>query len=83
MAISDKNRARFEEIGRDLIQQDLAAKRFTHIGRREQDRIEAQEWVELQDIARRRQVVAIRSLRFVGLIVGAIAIMASIFSFFQ
>jgi len=83
MPISDLNRARFEGIGIDLIRRDLAAGGTAYIGRRQNDRLEAEKWVKLFDAENRKQTNIVGRLTAVGLMVGFIAILASVVAFLR
>jgi len=83
MTISDKNRARFEGIGVDLIQRDLASGGKAYIGRRRTDRCEAEEWANQLDTVNREQATIVGSIKAVGIMIGLIATLASVVAFLR
>jgi hypothetical protein len=62
VTISDKNRARFEEIGFELIHRELALGDFTFLGIGAEVRSQAKEWVEEKQAEIRNQREAAREL---------------------
>jgi hypothetical protein len=62
VTISDKNRARFEDIGFELIYRELALGDFTFLGIGAEVRSQAKEWVEEKQTEIRTQREAAREL---------------------
>jgi hypothetical protein len=62
VTIPDKNRARFEDIGFELIHRELTLGDFTFLGIGAEVRSQAKEWVEAKQAEMRNQREAARAL---------------------